>query len=278
MIIEEQCGIIYEVEMFKDGGKVYIRIPFNAKELFSKPKGNIYVKGTINTISYRNKLISKGNGIQIMLINKKMQKMLGYDDINMKVKLTVTEDNNISEEEVIQTLIEDSNVDVLSAISTRRSIREYTEQNITDEELNTILNAGFCAPSAKNKRNCNFIVVKNKTQLMELGNTSINGKMIINANCCIIVCGDKILQGIKELLIADCAASTQNMLLAAHGLGIGAVWCGILQNSDWKKQISRQFKLPEGIIPIAIIALGYPNEIKIAEKRFDASKVHKEIW
>lgn len=88
--------ISYEVEMIKDGRSVYIAIPFNAKEIFNKPKGSIYVKGTINYISYRNKLISKGNGIQIILIDKKLQKLLGYCGTNMKVQLTIAEDNIIS--------------------------------------------------------------------------------------------------------------------------------------------------------------------------------------
>lgn len=270
--------ISYEVEMIKDGRSVYIRIPFNAKEIFNRPKGNIYVKGTINNISYRNKLISKGNGIQIILIDKKLQKLLDYDGTNMKVQLTIAEDNIISDGTEAQNLIENCKFDVLSAISTRRSIREYTEQTITYEQINTILNAGFCAPSAKNKRPWNFIVIKNKDKLMELSKTNNNGKMIQNANCCIIVCGDKILQGTKELLIADCSASTQNMLLASHGMGIGAVWCGIIQNSEWRKQIVAQFKLPESIIPISVISLGYPKEIKTSENRFDLSKVHNEIW
>jgi nitroreductase len=102
--------------------------------------------------------------------------------------------------------------------------------------------------------------------------------MIQQSNCCIIVCGDKVLQGIKEFLIADCAASTQNMLLAAHGLGIGAVWCGIIGNSHWKKQIVDQFNLPESIVPISVISLGYSNDIKTCENRFDTSKVHIEEW
>ncbi len=270
--------ISYEVEIIKDGRSVYITIPFNAKENFNKPKGSIYIKGTINDISYRNKLISKGNGIQIILIDKKLQKMLGYCGTNMKVQLTIAEDNIISHGKETQNLIENCKFDVISAISTRRSIREYTEQTITDEQINTILNAGFCAPSAKNKRPWDFIVVKNKDQLMKLSKTNNNGKMIQHANCCIIVCGDKVLQGTKELLIADCSASTQNMVLASHGLGIGAVWCGIIQNSDWRKQIVTQFKLPESIIPISVISLGYPKEIKTSENRFDLSKVHNEIW
>lgn len=68
------------------------------------------------------------------------------------------------------------------------------------------------------------------------------------------------------------------MLLASHSLGIGAVWCGIIQNSDWKKQIVTQFKLPESIIPISVISLGYTKEIKTSENRFDLSKIHNEIW
>jgi nitroreductase len=173
-----------------------------------------------------------------MMIDKKLQKALGLGDANKKVQLSIAKDNSIAETLETPELIDSSELNVLAAISTRRSIRAYTDQPITDEQLNTILNAGFCAPSAKNKRPWHFIVVRNKEQLTKLSETNIYSKMLPKCDCCIIVCGDKVLQGIKELLINDCSASTQNILLAAHGLGLGAVWCGVVLNSDWRKQIT----------------------------------------
>jgi len=268
----------YEVEIIKDERIAYITIPFNAKEVFNRPKGTIYVKGTINDIPYRSRIISRGKGVQIITIDKKFQNLLGFCGTCMKVRMTIIEDDVITNVIEAPNLISNCSVDILSGISTRRSIRGYTEQVITEEQINTILNAGFCAPSAKDKRPWHFIVIRNKEQFLELSTTNINRKMIQYSNCCILVCGDRILQGIKEFLIADCSACTQNMLLAAHGLGIGGVWCGIVQNPDFKKQIVTQFKLPESIVPISIISLGYPNEIKTPQDRFELSKVHREVW
>ncbi|MBZ9687326.1 nitroreductase family protein [Clostridium estertheticum] len=268
----------YEVEIIKDGRYVYIIIPFNTKEVFNRPKGTIYISGTINDIPYRSKLISRGNGVQIIIIDRKLQKVLGFCGTSMNVQMTITEDNIVTYVSESQNLIKNCSLNILSCISTRRSIRGYTNQPIAEEQMNTILDAGFCAPSAQNKRPWHFIIIRNKGQLFSLSETNIKGEMIQHSNCCIVVCGDRILQGINELLIEDCSAATQNILLAAHGLGIGAVWCGIVQNSDWKKHIITQLKLPESIIPIAVISLGYPDEIKTAKNRFELSKVHNEVW
>jgi hypothetical protein len=166
----------YDIEMIKVERNVYITLPFNAKEVFNRPKGSIYVKGTINDIPYRSKLISRGNGVQIILIDKKMQKLLGFCGTSMVVHITISEDVIVPMIEESQSFIKSSNLDVISAITTRRSIRNYTEQIINEEHINAILNAGFCAPSAKNKRPWHFIVIRNKEQLMELGKINTNVK------------------------------------------------------------------------------------------------------
>lgn len=181
----------------------------------------------------------------------------------------ITEETNI---------INQVEVDAISAITNRRSIRKYTTQSIDEKQVNTLLNAGFCAPSAMNKRPWHFIVVKEKTNLHQLCENSARGKMIADADCCIIVCGDKCVQGTNELLIEDCAAVTQNILIAAYSLGLGAVWCGVLFNSDWSKYMIDTFKLPEKVVPISVISLGYPDEVRTVENRFEQAKIHKETW
>ena len=102
--------------------------------------------------------------------------------------------------------------------------------------------------------------------------------MLKDAACGIVVCGDRNNEGRKEFLYEDCAAATQNILLSSHGLGLGAVWCGVVQNSDWKKLIIDTLNLPLKIEPVSVIALGYPDECRQAEERWDSGKVHFDKW
>ena len=120
--------------------------------------------------------------------------------------------------------------------------------------------------------------MKDKTMLAALASYNPNARMLADAACAMIVCGDRNAEGMKEFLYADCAAVSQNILLCAHGLGLGAVWCGVVMNSDWKKRIAKELKFPVKVEPISVIALGYPNESKEEEDRWDAGKIHFDRW
>ncbi|SCY55731.1 nitroreductase family protein [Alkaliphilus peptidifermentans] len=262
----------------KKGGLTYIEVPFNAAEEFNG-KGRIKVQGALNGHTYRSSLISKGNGFYILVIDKKLQKQIGIDDCDT---LHVTmEADNIAVDQNVKTpieKIEKSSMDVLTAIRTRRSIRRFSKKSIDEKVLNTIMEAGFCAPSAKNKRPWHFILVKNKEILKRLAGNDSNHKPISEADCCIVICGDKNIQGMNDFILEDCSAAVQNILLASHGVGIGAVWCGLHTGTKDSKSLTEIFELPTKIVPIAIVALGYPEEDKGAVERFDFSKVHYEKW
>ncbi len=262
-----------------DSGRlVCISIPFDAKKEFSKPKGTIYVKGTLNTIPFRSKLISRGGGVQILIIDKKLQKALGFNGDEIEVAMTTELDEANVTEFSPPKMIENCSMNVLEAISSRTSIRRFSDKAVENIQLDTILNAGFCAPSAKNKRPFHFVVVRNKTLLEKLSEGSSDVKMLTESPCAIAVCGDKAVQGINEFLIEDCSAAVQNILLAAHAIGLGAVWCGVVRNSEWYKLISSALVLPDKIVPIAVIALGHPDKKRTATKRFEPAKVHFEKW
>ena len=262
----------------RKGGLTYIEVPFNASEVFNG-KGRIKVQGTFNGYPYRSSLISKGNGFYLLAIDKKLQKQIGIDDCDI---LHVTmEADNLAVDQNLKTIIEKiekSNMDVLTAIRTRRSIRRFSKKSIDEKVLNTIMEAGFCAPSAKNKRPWHFILVKDKEMLKRLAGNDSNHKHICEADCCIVICGDKNIQGMNDFILEDCSAAVQNMLLASHGLGVGAVWCGLHTGTSTFKSLIEIFKLPTKIIPIAMVALGYPAEEKGVVERFDISKVHYEKW
>src|SRR5690554_4415591 len=118
-------------------------------------------------------------------------------------------------------------MNVLDAIFSRRSIRKFTGEQVKEEDLKTILKAGFQAPSAHNYQPREYIVVKDKEILNKISEFHKYAKMLPNAGCGIVVCGDTSKQEEIGFLVEDCSASIQNMLLAAHGLGLGAVWCGL---------------------------------------------------
>ena len=172
-----------------------------------------------------------------------------------------------------------TDMDVLTAIRTRRSIRRYTTQQIDDRTLEVILEAGFCAPSASNKRPWHFLVIRDRDTLQAISEAHPYAKMMPSASFCVIVVGDEQLQAAVGLLVEDCSAAIQNMLLAAHGLGIGAVWCGIYGGrGDRHLEFARLMQLPPSMLPVGMIAFGYPAETKVATERFEQDRVHYEKW
>lgn len=169
-------------------------------------------------------------------------------------------------------------MDVLEAIYTRRSIRKFTGEVIRDEEIKTILQAGFQAPSAHNKEPREFIVLRDREILEKIPQFHQYTKMLPNAGCGIVVCGDKKLQPELGFLVSDCSASIENMLLAAHGIGLGAVWCGIYPKDELMKPMSELLNLPEHIIPIGMAVVGKKVEDKQPKDRYDESKIHYDRW
>lgn len=169
-------------------------------------------------------------------------------------------------------------MDILEAIFTRRSIRKYTGEEITEEQLNIILRAGFAAPSAHNKQPWHFVVFREKKTLENIAQVHPYAKMLPQAGCGIVVCGDSNVETRPGFLAEDCSAAIQNMLLAAHGIGLGAVWCGLYPVTRLTKSVTGVMEFPEHIVPIGLVVIGHKNEDKQTIDRFDAEKVHYEKW
>ncbi|MBI5021310.1 MAG: nitroreductase family protein [Ignavibacteriales bacterium] len=166
----------------------------------------------------------------------------------------------------------------MDAIIRRRSIRSYTNQPISDEIIYKLLNAAMCAPSAGNERPWHFIVVRDKKQLVKLSQTHRNASMISDAQAAIVVCADLELEIKQGMWVQDCSAATENILIEATDLGLGAVWVGVYPREDRVKYITDFFSLPKHIIPLCIISLGYPAEQVEQTERFDKSRIHIEQW
>ena len=151
----------------------------------------------------------------------------------------------------------------LENIMTRTSIRQYTDQPVEQEKVEAMLRAGMAAPTAVNAQPWHFVVINDKTKLNELAAANPRARMLKTAPLAIVVCGDmtKAMEGKGQAYwIQDCSAATENILLAAHALGLGAVWTGVYPMEDRMQPISETLKLPASIIPLCTIVIGYPAE------------------
>lgn len=169
-------------------------------------------------------------------------------------------------------------MEVQEALLNRRSIRNYTDQKISKPEMDTILKAAMYAPSAMNLQAWQFIVIDNKDVLLETIKSIHYAEMLKNAAAAILVCGDSAIEKNESWLLQNCSAAIQNILLSAHGLGIGSCWIAIHGMDDVYQNVKTQFKLPENIIPVSLISLGYPDEVVKTEERFKQDKIHFNNW
>ena len=160
----------------------------------------------------------------------------------------------------------------LNTILNRKSIRQYTNQEISTEEINNLLKAGMAAPSSRDRRPWHLIVISDKSLLEKLGAQLKNAQILKDANKAIVVCGDDELS--DNCWFLDCAAVTQNILLAAESMGIGAVWTAVYPYEDRTGIVNKQLQLPTHIHALSIIPLGYPDGQHTPKDKFDATRVH----
>lgn len=167
-------------------------------------------------------------------------------------------------------------VDKMDIIFSRRSIRKYKNQEVSDEQLELLLRAGMSAPSAMNSQNWEFIVIKNREHLIKLSELNPYHQMLKESALAIVVCGDlnKILG--EEYWQQNCSAAAQNILTMANSLGLGAVWLGVAPYEDKMQRLIDNLSLPENIKPLNIISIGVPDEFKSPNNNFDEKKIHYE--
>lgn len=161
---------------------------------------------------------------------------------------------------------------------TRRSIRRYSDREIEEEKVQSLLRAAMQAPSGHNYQPWHFIVITDRKILDAIPEFQPYAKMIRQAPLGVVVCGDTGIEESVEYINTDCSAATQNLLLAAHEMGLGAVWIGIYPREERVEGMRRLLSLPERIVPITLISLGYPAEDKEPEDRFQEERVHRNRW
>lgn len=169
-------------------------------------------------------------------------------------------------------------METIDCILNRRSIRKYKDEPITKEQVNTLFKAAMYAPTARNMQPWHFVYTCDKAQLIKLSEIHPYGKMLRNASLAVLTCGDLEIDKTESYLVQNCSAATQNILLAAHALGLGAVWLGVHPREERMKPIAEYFELPKNILPISLISIGYPAEEPKFPERYDLNKIHEGQW
>jgi nitroreductase len=169
-------------------------------------------------------------------------------------------------------------METLEAIFTRRSVRSFTGDPIAEEDVHDLLRAGMQAPSAKNEQPWHFIVIDDPLLLHAIPEFHPYSKMLLEAPLAILVCSDRKLEAKRASWLADCSAATQNILLAAHAKGLGAVWLGIFPDAERVHGMQSLLTLPKDIRPVALVALGHPVSVPEPVDRFKEERVHRNTW
>jgi len=169
-------------------------------------------------------------------------------------------------------------MEALEAILTRRSVRRYTARPVPEAFIQEILAAAMRAPSAGNEQAWQFVVITERPLLDEIPRFHPYADMVRQASVAILVCGDLGREKYQGYWVQDCAAATQNLLLAAHAKGLGAVWVGVYPKEDRVERMRRLLGLPRHVVPMALIPLGYPAEQIPPADRYDPAKVHRDRW
>ena len=163
----------------------------------------------------------------------------------------------------------------LEVLFARRSIRKYTDQPISEADLKSLLEAGMAAPSASNRKPWHFVVTADRAKLKALADGHPYGKMLPSAAAAIAVCGDPSISG---WWVQDCSAATENILIAAAGLGLGAVWLGCYSIPEREQLVRDTLGIPQEMGVLNLISVGHPDEAKEPRTQYDPARVHKDAW
>ncbi len=165
----------------------------------------------------------------------------------------------------------------MKEILERRSIRKYTNEPVSGDDISDLLRAAMAAPSAHNSQPWEFIVVEDRQLLIQITSFHPYSKMLKEAPAAIVVCGDQ-KRDHSGFWVQDCSAATENILLEVQYKGLGAVWIGVYPHEHLIEKVRKIFGIPEHVIPLNIIAVGHPAETKEPGNRYEEKRVHRNKW
>jgi len=169
-------------------------------------------------------------------------------------------------------------MEAIDAILTRRSIRKYTSDPVSDDVIEELLKAAMYAPSAGNEQPWHFVVIRDREVLDRIPDIHPYASMVYMAPVAIVVCGDVSLEKHSGFWVQDCSAATENLLIAARAKGLGTVWVGIYPMAERVEGFKKLLDLPHNVYPLALIPIGHPEGEAPQPHRLEHSRIHHNKW
>lgn len=169
-------------------------------------------------------------------------------------------------------------METMAAIRSRRSIRVFKEDEVEKDKILTLVEAGMYAPTACDQQEWQFIVLDDRQVLDAIPMFHPYSQMLHQAPLAIVVCADRRLETLEGYWVQDCAAATQNILLAARDVGLGSCWLAIYPEEDRVQKMRELLQLPAEVTPLNVIAVGYADEEKEPVQRYKPERVHWNKW
>ena len=171
---------------------------------------------------------------------------------------------------------------VLQNIFSRKSVRSYTDRSVSRTQLDTLVRAAMAAPTGRDMRPWKFVIVDERAVMDSLAARLPKAKMLAAAPVAVVVCGDLSVvdqEGKPSVnWVMDCSAATENLLLAAEAMGLGAVWTGVYPYDDRMTAVSAALGLPEHVVPLCVVPVGYPEGDPRPKDKYKAENIHYNGW
>ncbi|UCG42348.1 MAG: nitroreductase family protein [candidate division WOR-3 bacterium] len=164
----------------------------------------------------------------------------------------------------------------IEALFARRSVRDFTGDEVDRADIRALLEAGMAAPSARGLDPWRFVVVTDRRLLDRLADVHPHAKTLKHAGACIAVCGDRAVA--PDFWVQDCSAATENILVAAAMLGLGTCWLGVHPRAGREESLKKVLRVPDEVGMLCLIAVGRPKQLPEPRTRYDETKVREEQW
>lgn len=185
----------------------------------------------------------------------------------------------------------ESTPSAIEVMMTRASVRSFTGEAVSQEQLETILKAGMAAPSAMNGQPWRFVVLTDKDKIESIFGGTPRSGMFTSAGAVIVVCGQTTsmrkpfgqpdaeeTEQPNIFWFEDCSAAAENILLAAHALGLGAVWTAGYPAENRVEPVAAALGLPQNVLPLCIIPVGVPTEPAAPKDKWKPENIHWNQW